>query len=106
MNNFISKYHTYLVAAVAAATVLFQVLTGTEVPNFVYEIEAAIGLGSVRVGMTQVGSTTGWKTYALAGALAVTAGLRAYGIDLPLQVDGFIVSLAGASIASAAQKIT
>lgn len=105
MTDFLKKYHTYIVALVAAATIAFQVMTGTPVPEFVYTLFAAIGITSVRVTIAQVGSTTGWKTYLLAGGLAVTAGLRAYGINIPIEVDATIAALAGVTLTNGVKKI-
>lgn len=106
MTDFIKKYHTYIVATVAFLTVAFQVATGTQVPEFVYGLEGAIGLGSVRVTMQQTSysGASGWKTYALAIALGTIAALRAFGINIPLEVDGVIASLATATLASASKK--
>ncbi len=43
---------TYIVALVAAVTAALQAL-GYTVPDFVYPVEAALGLGALRVAVTK-----------------------------------------------------
>ena len=43
---------TYIVAAIAASTAAAQAL-GVPIPDFVYTIEAALGLGALRVAVTK-----------------------------------------------------
>lgn len=105
MSDFLKKYHTYIVALVAAATVAFQIFTGLDVPEWVYSLLGAVGITSARITIKQVGSTTGWKTYMLAGALAITAGLRAYGIAIPVEIDAAIATLAGVTLTNGVKKI-
>ena len=55
MQNFFSLLQgkkTYIVAAVAASTAAAQAL-GVTIPDFVYTIEAALGLGALRVAVTK-----------------------------------------------------
>lgn len=103
MSDFLKKYHTYIVALVAFLTVLAQAL-GYNIPTFVYDLEAAVGLGSIRITTTQVTGTTGWKTYVVSLGLAVLGGLRAYGIVIPVEVDGMVLALGGATMTNAIKK--
>lgn len=50
--SFLSGKKTYLVAIIAAITAAAQAL-GYTVPEFVYAIEAALGLGALRVAVTR-----------------------------------------------------
>jgi hypothetical protein len=50
--SFFDGKKTYLVAIIAAATAAAQAL-GYTVPDFVYAIEAALGLGALRVAVTK-----------------------------------------------------
>ena len=101
IKNFITKYHTYVVAFVAFCTMLAQVAFGIVIPTWVYDLEAAVGLGSIRVTQTQITGSIGWKTYAVAFGLATLAALRAYGLSIPVEVDTMIATLGGASMTSA-----
>ncbi len=49
---FLNGKKTYLVAIIAAITAAVQAL-GYTVPEFVYAIEAALGLGALRVAVTK-----------------------------------------------------
>lgn len=104
MSDFLKKYHAYFVALAAVVTVLVQAVFGIPIPNWVYELLGALGIGAVRVTVSQVGGT-GWKTYALAGALAIVAGLRAYGIPIPMEIDATIAALAAGTLSSSVKKI-
>jgi hypothetical protein len=50
--TFLDGKKTYLVAILAAATAAAEAL-GYTVPDFVYAIEAALGLGALRVAVTK-----------------------------------------------------
>lgn len=50
--SFLNGKKTYLVAIIAAITAAVQAL-GYTVPEFVYAIEAALGLGALRVAVTR-----------------------------------------------------
>jgi hypothetical protein len=49
---FLEGKKTYLVALIAAITAAVQAL-GYTVPEFVYALEAALGLGAIRVAVTK-----------------------------------------------------
>jgi hypothetical protein len=49
---FLNGKKTYLVALIAAITAAVQAL-GYTVPDFVYALEAALGLGALRVAVTK-----------------------------------------------------
>ena len=104
MQKFITKYHSYIVAFTAFAAVVFQLLTGIAVPEFVYSALASVGIVSIRVTVTQADGVSGWKTYALAAGEGVLAALRAWGIDIPYEVDAMLITLAGGTVAQAVRK--
>lgn len=106
MSNFLKKYHAYIVAFIAFVTAAVQVVFGIDIPGWVYELEAAVGIGAVRVTLAQVGSTSGWKTYVLAAGLGVTAALRAFGVPVPAEVDAMIGALATGSLAAGVKKVS
>lgn len=54
--DFLNGKKTYIVAAVIAITAGVQAL-GYTVPEWVYVLESALGLGAVRVGITKSGPT-------------------------------------------------
>ena len=54
--DFLNGKKTYIVAAVIAITAGVQAL-GYTVPEWVYALESALGLGTVRVGITKSGPT-------------------------------------------------
>lgn len=104
MKDFLNKNHTLIVAIVAALCAGAQVVLGFPIPDYVYSLLAALGITSVRVTYFQAQGVGGWKTYALAGGEAILAGLRASGVDVPVEVDAILVSLAGGTMASAIKK--
>jgi hypothetical protein len=104
MQKFITKYHSYIVALTAFAAVVFQFLTGIAVPEFVYSALASVGIVSVRVTVTQADGVGGWKTYALAAGEGLLAAARAFGIDIPYEVDAMLISLAGGTVVQAIKK--
>ncbi len=55
MFSFIEGKKTYIVSALAAATAAAQAL-GYDVPNWVYALEAAAGIGAVRIAISKSGS--------------------------------------------------
>lgn len=104
MQAFLTKYHIWVVVAATAAIAGAQIILGVPVPDYVYTMLASLGIVSVRVSFQQTAGVVGWKTYALAGGEAILGGLRAYGIQVPLEVDGILVSLAGGTMVTAMQK--
>ena len=52
--QFLQGKKTYIIAFVAAATAAAQAM-GYEIPNWVYAIEAAAGIGAVRVAISNAG---------------------------------------------------
>lgn len=104
--DFLKQYHTYVVAAAAAACAIWQVATGTPVPAFVYELFGATGLISYRVTVSGIGAAgLGWKTILSALALGAVAGFRAGGIAVPPEVDALLASASLGSVTSAVNKI-
>ena len=53
--NFLSGKKTYLIALIAAATAAAQAL-GYVVPDWIYALEGALGLGALRVAVTKTNS--------------------------------------------------
>ena len=104
MQNFLTKYHTWIVVATAAILAGVQIVLGVPVPDYVYTLLASVGITSVRVTFQQVQGVSGWKTYAVAAGEAAVAGARAYGIQVPYEVDAILVSLAGGTMANAIKK--
>lgn len=54
--DFLNGKKTYIVAVVIAVTAGVQAL-GYTVPEWVYALETALGLGAIRVGVTKSGPT-------------------------------------------------
>lgn len=104
MSKFLTKYHTYIIALIAFATVLVQAVWGIQIPTYVYDIEAALGLGSIRITTAQVTGSSGAMTFLVAGALGVLAAVRAWGIDVPQEVDVMVASLGGVTMTNAIKK--
>ena len=55
MFAFLNGKKTYIVAFVVAATAAAQAM-GYDIPNWVYAIEAALGVGAVRVAISNSGA--------------------------------------------------
>jgi hypothetical protein len=84
---------------------------GINIPEFVWPLLAAAGLGSVRSAVGTVapvqgsGFFTGKKTYILALIMAALAGLQAYGIPIPEIVYIMLGSLGAGTIRMAIPKV-
>lgn len=103
--EFVQKYHTYLVGAATIVTVLAQALLGYQIPEWMYQLEAAIGLGSIRVTVSHTtGTPMGWKTFASAFGLAIVSALDAFGIKVQPDVMIAIGSLGGLSLAAGVRR--
>jgi hypothetical protein len=52
---FLNGKKTYIIAAIAAVTAAAQAL-GYEMPDWIYAVEGALGLGALRVAVTKTNS--------------------------------------------------
>jgi len=80
------KTKTFYVALVFLALVIVPVVTGVVIPEWAFGILGAVGLGTLRAGVTKISGNTGWKTYAAAVAVALVSVASALGVQLPLDI--------------------
>lgn len=55
ITNFLNGKKTYIVAAITGVTAVVQAL-GYTIPDFVYVLEGALGLGAIRISIAKVGA--------------------------------------------------
>lgn len=97
---------TYVVAGLLLLAVLVPVLFKVQVPEQVYAILAALGLGAVRLALADVSGNQGWKSYVAVGVVVVVAVLDALGVSLPLDlIYGFAGVLGLVGVRDAVTKI-
>ena len=93
--DFLQGKKTYIVVGLFA--VLFMVglflPEGQVVPEWVFGILSALGLGAIRLGIQHVSGNTGWKTYLAVIAVVGVSLATALGVALPLEI---IYSVCGA----------
>jgi len=82
--NFLNGKKTYII--VALFVVAFVAAQFIPIPEYVWGILGALGLGAVRSALQKVSGNAGWKTYLAAISVAVVSVLSALGISLPLEV--------------------
>ncbi|MCK5347663.1 MAG: hypothetical protein KAR20_29850, partial [Candidatus Heimdallarchaeota archaeon] len=80
--KFLQGKKTYL--AIGAFVVLATLmLLNVAIPDFVWTLIAAAGLGGIRSGIKDISGNKGWKTYAAVIAAAGLGTLQALGVTLP-----------------------
>jgi len=87
MLNFLKGKKTYLVAVIFLLLVVLPSVSSVVVPEWVYALLGALGLGAIRAGVQKISGNKGWKTYVAAFAVAVLSVLNALNIKLPLDVE-------------------
>ncbi|MEI9995080.1 MAG: hypothetical protein WDM91_10830 [Rhizomicrobium sp.] len=112
--DFIAKYKLYFVTAASALIVALQMLwpniAGHPLPSWFLPVllpaASALGITAYRVDLSKVGAGSGWKSYATALVLALSASAPAFGITIPDTVWS-VLSLAGfGSLGHALSKAT
>ena len=97
---------TYLIAGLFLAGVIVPLAFGIVIPDYVFGILGAIGLGTLRAGIQSVSGNHGWKTYLAAVAVAAISVLQGLGVNLPLDVIyGILGSLGVIGVRDAVSKI-
>ena len=92
--DFFKGKKTYIIVAVFVLAMIIPAATGFVVPDYVYGILAALGLGAVRLGMQAISGNKGWKTYAAALIVGLVSLANAVGWTwLPMEM---VYSLAAA----------
>jgi uncharacterized membrane protein YczE len=103
--DFMTKYHSYIVAFVAALLVAAQAVFGITIPEWLYDLLGAAGLTSLRITVSQsTDASVGWKSYVAAAGLAACAAAQAYGIDVPPEVLAGLATFGGFGLASGVRR--
>ena len=83
--KFLKGKKTFIVVAVFVVLVALGLVLKVAVPEWVYAILGALGLGGLRAAVTTISGNRGWKTYLAALSVAVVAVLNALGVNLPYE---------------------
>lgn len=105
--DFLEGKKTYITAGLFLILALIPVLFDVVIPGYVFGILGALGLGTLRAGISAISGNKGWKTYAAAVLVAAIAVLQTQGIDISFDT---VYAIAGAlgivGIRDAVKKIT
>ena len=92
--EFLKGKKTYIIVALFAIAVIIPAATDFVIPEWVFGILGALGLGAVRLGIQSVSGNTGWRTYLAAIVVGFVAIADAVGWTwIPVEM---IYTLAGA----------
>ena len=83
MIKFLQGKKTFIVVALFVILAVVVLLAKVDMPDGIYAIFAALGLGGLRVGITHLSKNKGWKTYVAVIATAGIGALQLLGIELP-----------------------
>lgn len=104
--EFLKGKKTYIAAALFLVAVLVPTIWGVVIPEWVYGVLGAIGLGSIRFALADVSGNQGWKTYLAAVAVAVISVLNGLGVAIPLETIYGVLGVFGvAGIRDAVKKL-
>jgi len=95
MLEFLKGKKTYLLAVLFLAGVLVPVIFKITIPEEVFGILGALGLGAFRAAISKVSGNHGYKTYLAAFAVAIVSIASALGATLPLEIIYGICSVIG-----------
>ena len=84
--NFLKGKKTIIVMVLFAVLAVVSLLTNIDVPEGVYAILGALGLGFLRAGVTKLSDNAGWKTYVAVVAAIGIGFFQTLGVDLPFEV--------------------
>lgn len=97
---------TYLVAILFLAGVIVPVAFGVIIPEWIFGILGALGLGALRLAISSVNGNKGWKTYVSAVAVAGVSIASGLGVVLPLDIIyGVLGSLGVVGVRDAVDKL-
>jgi hypothetical protein len=108
--EFLSGKKTYIVVLVTAV-IIGLLAAGIQIPEYVWPLLGACGLGTIRSAVAGVvpvqgsGFFTGKKTYIIAAIMAVLGGLQAYGLVIPEFVFGLLATAGAGTIRMAIPKM-
>jgi len=99
---------TYILAGLFLVAVLVPVIFTVMIPEWIYGILGALGLGALRLAIADISGNQGWKTYLAAVAVAVISILTALGVALPFDIElvyGVLGALGVAGVRDAVTKL-
>lgn len=103
MKTLFTKYHSYILAVIAAGLVATQVVLQFMIPDFAWEMLGAAGLTSLRFNVSPAAGG-GWKTYVSALALALEAAAQAAGYPIPPALTEIVAAAGLGSLGAATLK--
>ena len=86
--DFLQGKKTYIVIGLFAVLFVAGLFLpeGQVVPEWIFGILSALGLGAIRLAIQHVSGNTGWKTYAAVITVIGVSLATALGVVLPLEV--------------------
>ena len=86
--DFLQGKKTYIVIGLFAVLFLVGLFLpeGQVVPEWIFGILSALGLGAIRLAIQYISGNAGWKTYAAAIVVVGVSVATALGMVLPLEV--------------------
>jgi len=104
--NFLKGKKTYIIIGLFAVLAVLTLVVNIVVPEAVYAILIALGVGCLRAGIAAISGNKGWKTYVAVVAVVGIAIAQAAGIVLPFEVIyGVLGALGIVGVRSAVQKL-
>jgi hypothetical protein len=84
MLDFLKGKKTYIVVGMFTVLAVLVALNNP-IPEYVFALLGALGLGALRLALADVSGNKGWKSFAAAGAVVAIAVLQALGVVLPYE---------------------
>jgi len=108
--KFLQGKKTYFIIGAFVVLAFLMLIVNLAIPEFVWTLLAATGLGFLRSGIKSISGNKGWKTYAAVIATAVLGVLQALGVAIPPDLLTGLYSGLGAlgvvGVRDAVSKIT
>lgn len=105
--DFLKGNRTYVIIGAFGVLAVLMLFFGVAIPEYVFAMLAAVGLGFLRAGIAEVSGNKGWKTYVAVIATVAIAILRAAGVALPAETIYAILGAIGVvGVRNAVAKIS
>lgn len=95
MFDFLQGKKTYIILAAFLVLAVLTMFLSVEVPEEIWPILVALGVGAIRSAMTAISGNKGWKTYLAVVATLVMSVCQYLGIALPFEIIYTILAALG-----------
>ena len=104
--TWIKEHKAYVIIGVFAVLAVLVFGVKMVIPEFVFAILGALGVGTIRVVIQTLSKNKGWKTYGAVIATIVIAVLQAIGLVLPYATIYTVLGAVGiVGVADAVEKL-